>query len=416
METFDTQDHEFLDILEELGTAEKGTEHDVNVTSLGRLRRHFCSDIIFNLSHMVLSDAEINVLEKGLDFAPIQRKINEPELREYFEKFCRRMSVKWYFRNEPSESFSNKPAFSPKSNWKPPEGHPNLKVFLSQIENKLFQTVETLLGYSNLSKKELESVRTLADDRNIVIKKADKGSCVVIWDRNDYITEVESQLKNKLVYKKVSFKQDKLCELVTKSNGFFKDLRRSVCITEKELKYFSYEYKKIPNLGKSCLLPKIRKRLENVPGRSVIQMRYTHWKGISVLDFHLNPVMQNGGSYIKDSGDFLMKIKNLGSLPESVILVTEDMVDLYPSILHEAGLQALEEALKNRNLKQISTDKLLKMAQFVLKNNFFEFHNDVFQQISGTAAGTKFALPYACIFMDQIEARFLRTQSQQPTM
>ena len=161
METFDTQDHEFLDILEELGTAEKGTEHDVNVTSLGRLRRHFCSDIIFNLSHMVLSDAEINVLEKGLDFAPIQRKINEPELREYFEKFCRRMSVKWYFRNEPSESFSNKPAFSPKSNWKPPEGHPNLKVFLSQIENKLFKTVETPLGYSSLSKKELESVRTL---------------------------------------------------------------------------------------------------------------------------------------------------------------------------------------------------------------------------------------------------------------
>ena len=66
--------------------------------------------------------------------------------------------------------------------------------------------------------------------------------------------------------------------------------------------------------------------------------------------------MQNGGSYIKDSGDFLMKIKNLGSLPESAILVTEDMADLYPSILHEAGLQALEEALKNRNLKQISTE------------------------------------------------------------
>ena len=66
--------------------------------------------------------------------------------------------------------------------------------------------------------------------------------------------------------------------------------------------------------------------------------------------------MQNGGSYIKNSGDFLMKIKNLGSLTESAILVTEDMVDLYPSILHETGLQALEEALKNRNLKQISTE------------------------------------------------------------
>ena len=77
-ETFDTQDRELLDILEELGNAEKDKEHDVNVTSLGRLMEHFCSDTIFNLSHRVLSDTEIKILERGLDFAPIQRKINEP--------------------------------------------------------------------------------------------------------------------------------------------------------------------------------------------------------------------------------------------------------------------------------------------------------------------------------------------------
>ena len=53
------------------------------------------------------------------------------------------------------------------------------------------------------------------------------------------------------------------------------------------------------------------------------------------------------------------------------------------------------------------------MVQFVLKNNFFEFNN-VSQQISSTAIGTKFAPPYACIFMDQIETKFLRTQSHQP--
>ena len=269
-ETFDTQDSELLDILEELGNLEKAKEHDVNVTSLGRLMGHFCSDTIFNLSNRVLSDAEIKVLEKGLDFALIQRKINEPELREDLEEFCRRMRAKCHFWNEPSESFSKKPAFSTKSSWKPPEGHPNLEVFLSQLENEIFKMVETPLGYSNLSKEEWEAVRTFADNRNIVIKKADKGSCVAIWDRNDYITEAECQLKNELVYKKVSFKKDMLGDLVTKSNGFFKDLRRSGCITEKELKYFSYEYKKITNLGKLYLLPKIHRRLGNVPGRTVI--------------------------------------------------------------------------------------------------------------------------------------------------
>ena len=74
---------------------------------------------------------------------------------------------------------------------------------------------------------------------------------VVIWDRNDYITKAESQLKNKLVYKKVSFKQEMVCDLVTKSNDLFKDLSRSECITDKELKYFSYEYNKLTN--ESCI-------------------------------------------------------------------------------------------------------------------------------------------------------------------
>ena len=54
----------------------------------------FVQETIFDLSHRVLTDTEIKVLEKGLDFAPIQRKINEPELRRDFNEFCRRMRLK----------------------------------------------------------------------------------------------------------------------------------------------------------------------------------------------------------------------------------------------------------------------------------------------------------------------------------
>ena len=50
------------------------------------------------------------------------------------------------------------------------------------------------------------------------------------------------------------------------------------------------------------------------------------------------------------------------------------------------------------------------MAEFVLSNNFFEFNSDTFQQISGTAIRTRFAPPYVCIYMDQVEQKFLATQ------
>ena len=54
------------------------------------------------------------------------------------------------------------------------------------------------------------------------------------------------------------------------------------------------------------------------------------------------------------------------------------------------------------------------MAEFVLKNNYFEFSEKVCRQISGTAIGTKFAPPYACVFMDKMETSFLKTQQLQP--
>ena len=36
------------------------------------------------------------------------KKINEPELKSDFEEFCRRMRIKWHFKNEPSKNFSEK--------------------------------------------------------------------------------------------------------------------------------------------------------------------------------------------------------------------------------------------------------------------------------------------------------------------
>ena len=51
--------------------------------------------------------------------------------------------------------------------------------------------METSIGYSNFSREEWQGMTALANDRSIIIKKADKDSCVVVWDRNDYIAEAE---------------------------------------------------------------------------------------------------------------------------------------------------------------------------------------------------------------------------------
>ena len=159
-------------------------------------------------------------------------------------------------------------------------------------------------------------MRALTNDRSIVIKKADKHSCVVVWDWNDYIAEAETQLSDENIYKGINFEDKILQQLADNSNKLFKSLKTKGSITEKELKYFTIEFKKATNLGKLYLLPKIHKRLENVPGRPVISNCGTPTEKVSeFLDSQLKPVMQSSRSYIKDSGDFIKKIKNTGTIP-----------------------------------------------------------------------------------------------------
>ena len=123
--------------------------------------------------------------------------------------------------------------------------------------------------------------------------------------------------------------------------------------------------------------------------------------------------MQKGWPYVKDSGDFSKKINNLNLILENTILVKADVVGLYPSIPQEVGLRALREGLNKRDEKTIPTEQLSKMAEVVLKNNYFEFGNKIKQQISGTAIRTKFTPPYACIFMNNLETKFLESQHLQ---
>ena len=87
--------------------------------------------------------------------------------------------------------------------------------------------------------------------------------------------------------------------------------------------------------------------------------------------------MQESWPYIQDSGDFLKKVKYLGRIPDGVILVTADVVGLYPSIPHKAGLETLRRRLNERE----TSEDIVQMTEFVLKKNiFFDFTGEVKRQ------------------------------------
>ena len=48
-------------------------------------------------------------------------------------------------------------------------------------------SLDEKISYSNPTKGERNALYFLRDDASIVIKEADKGSALVVWDREDYL-------------------------------------------------------------------------------------------------------------------------------------------------------------------------------------------------------------------------------------
>ena len=84
----------------------------------------------------------------------------------------------------------------------------------------------------------------------------------------------------------------------------------------------------------------------------------------SFLDFHLQPLAREVKSYIKDTNDFLKKLRSLPNLPDDIILCTVDVVGLYPNIPHEEDLSALRKRLDLRQEKDVTTSTIEQYFYF----------------------------------------------------
>ena len=253
-----------------------------------------------------------------------------------------------------------------------------------------------------LNREEYLTVHSLQNDRSVIIKAPGKGSAVAVWGRLGYLKEAKQQLSDSSIYKEVKVTEKDLVTLVDKINKIFANLGRKNIILK-------FNFKKATNVGKFYLLSKIQKSLSKVPGRPAITNCGMPMEKISkFLDHGLQPVMKQKEWYVKDTRYFLKKLRAVDEISKGAILVIADVVGFYPSIPHDGGLEVLQKQNGKFKDKMVPTEDSIKIVSFVLKNNLFEFDCKFYQQISGTALGTKFAPPYAFIFMDYIETEFLK--------
>lgn len=162
---------------------------------------------VINVSGIQLTTSQTAVLSKGLTFTPIN-KTKEFQTKVNLFKFHHSLQLKLWYHTNPiqaalrSETYqSTTTVFKPKSMFMPNICNPILNAFYKKVTyevDKLFTSKKKVIH--NLSNEEKEALNWLSTNENIVIKRADKGGGVVVWGRDQYITEAMRQLSNREYY------------------------------------------------------------------------------------------------------------------------------------------------------------------------------------------------------------------------
>ena len=98
------------------------------------------------------------------------------------------------------------------------------------------------------------------------------------------------------------------------------------------------------------------------------------------VDHHLQPLVKEILSYIKDKNDFINKINNF-PVPPNSLLVTMDVKQLYTSIPNNEGIALVKKKYDHFPKKTIPIKIITTFLALVLSLNNFIFNSKVYLQI-----------------------------------
>ena len=376
---------------------------------------------VINLSQRQLSDNEYLLLSRGLKFIPTPFvKGAKAEVLRDFDELARKMRCRYLYHDNVNEIHP----FKSKSGYTPP---PTCGV----LENYIYKTRHDLSSLQvqkfrdNLNPMERASISSLKKDKDIIIKKSDKGSNIVILDKHNYLSEAYRQLNSQHYIKLDTFDfKDLRYGLNTYLRGMFSrgvldEITFDYLMKGNQNKYgpgYMHILPKIHRLNQSDIL-KIEDNGFNIdkiipPGRPIISQIGTVTECIGrYVDYFLVPIVQNQHTYIKDTADFIHKIENIKP-PADCWLCSFDISQMFTNCPINEILSAVKIAYNDFDkahfkIKCPPTDDLIYLLKSILENNVFEFNGELFQQIIGAAIGA-IPSPEVCdILMYQIMKEIL---------
>ena len=379
-------------------------------------------DNVINLSDHMLTIPQREILNKGLKFCPTPGEAQMGDLRRDLDKYHRSLRLKSHFKDDIAKAtdgtsigpFNDTSCLKLQSvsKYNPPVGSNNLETVITMNEIGLQDSIPTRPTKKNIETAQLNALRELSANNNIVIKPADKGGATVILNRADYVAEGLRQLSDQNFYLPID--DDLTTTHNEKIATHLENMIKRGEITERVARFL---VTKEPRTAQLYLLPKIHKNVTPVPGRPIVSANESPTERVSAfVDNFLAPIVRTGRSYIRDTSDFLLKLQDIRDLRGDEILLTLDVSSLYTNIPNEEGTMAALRALRQARPgdTQPSNLSLVEMLAQVLSYNNFQFDGKNYLQVGGTAMGTRVAPSYANIFMNDFEDKHVYTHHLQP--
>ncbi|KAM4043956.1 uncharacterized protein ACNLHF_014260 isoform 1-T2 [Anomaloglossus baeobatrachus] len=372
---------------------------------------------VINLSERTLSGAQIEVLSRGLTFAPSNSFHLVTALKDV-NLFARKLILKKLFHKKDSvtDSQAEREAINnleellqeqeapstgafpqsllPRSTKFPPLSLcPAVDIFVRLVSED-FRKIDTKRRRDNLTYKQRKALTELQGYSDIVIKPADKGGNIVIMSVEKYEREVTRQLREKATYMRLP------------SNPLEKYISELAVILDRALeiglidkKMYDGLCRKYPKIPTFYILPKIHKDAVNPPGRPIVSGMEGMCDPIcKFIDYYLQPMVETLPSYVRDTTDVLRRIDGI-FLEEDMTIVTADVEGLYTCIVHEDGLRAVRFFLEASGRGDDMGELILELLHFILTHNFFVFKDYFYLQKRGTAMGAACVPSYAGLFL-----------------
>ena len=282
-----------------------------------------------------------------------------------------------------------------------------MKLEISKLEEK---QQHPTLEHNNLTRNERLTLKELASNHDLIINKADKGSTIVIRDRNAYVEEGIQHLSDENNY--LSLDRDHTAEVTKFVKDTLQDLKAG--LLSPKMANFCMP----PTNVRTAIIYFLKKIHKNPMGiRPIVSMVNSAMANlVEFLDIYLQSIMKQLPAYLKDTTQFINEISEI-PVEWNTWLVTVDVKSLYTNIPNDEGIQACYEAWQareNTDPQHPPADVLRHLPEIVLKLNTFEFDNKYYLQKFGTAMGSKLASAYANTFLGKLEKAILTGSTRKP--